>query len=157
MGQTTSRQQIKLQSKQRMPTFGHEMKSLIYQGHKSLALMLSTRLCTKNGDNFGSYAQWICFVDETVRSPWLGALPGAARQPLTFFASPKKVSKERRPQQSSPATRVPKPSDCQPASQTNSLRSNMFAPLNPSDNRSPWQRLMRASQKQLQLQLQQLC
>ena len=86
-------------------------------------------------------------MNDAVRSPWLGALPGAARQPLTFFASPKKVSKERRPQQSSPATRVPKPSDRQPASQTNSLRSNMFAPLDPSDNRSPWQRLMRIRQK----------
>jgi hypothetical protein len=61
------------------------------------------------------------FID-AVLSSWRSVLPGAARQPLTFFASPKKVSKERRPQQSSPATRVPKPSDRQPASQTNSLR-----------------------------------
>ena len=31
------------------------------------------------------------------------ALPGAARQPLTFFASPKKVSKERRPRTAAPS------------------------------------------------------
>jgi hypothetical protein len=30
-------------------------------------------------------------------------LPGAARQPLTFFASPKKVSKERRPRFAAPS------------------------------------------------------
>jgi len=73
----------------------------------------------------GIFYWWFGFlfvVGDAVLSSWRSALPGAARQPLTFFASPKKVSKERRPQQSSPAARVPKPSDRQPASQTNSLR-----------------------------------
>ena len=70
-------------------------------------------------------------------------MPGVARRLLTFLASPRKVSKRRRPQESLPAARVPKSSDSQPASQTNSLRSNMFAPLNPSDHHLPWQRQMR--------------
>jgi hypothetical protein len=106
MGQTTSRQQIKLQSKQRMPTFGHEMKSLIDQGHKSLALMLSTRLCTKNGDNFGSYTQWICFAVfrfavfrfavfrfvgvDAVLSSWRSALPGRPGSRSLFLSRQEK-------------------------------------------------------------------
>jgi hypothetical protein len=32
-----------------------------------------------------------------------GALPGAARQPLTFLVSPRKVSKRRRPRDAAPA------------------------------------------------------
>jgi hypothetical protein len=51
----------------------------------------------------GIFYWWFGFlfvVGDAVFSPWRSALPGAARQPLTFFASPKKVSKERRPQQS---------------------------------------------------------
>ena len=94
---------------------------------------------------------WVCLCDlgvDAVFSPWGGALPGVARRLLTFLASPRKVSKRRRPQESSPAARVPKSSDSQPASQTNSLRSNMFAPLNPSDHHLPWQRQMRVRQKQ---------
>ena len=51
-------------------------------------------------------------------------LPGVARRLLTFFASPKKVSKERRPQGA--ALRVPVKAMEQAGSETNSLRSNMF-------------------------------
>ena len=53
-----------------------------------------------------------------------GCMPGVARRLLTFFASPKKVSKERRPQDA--ALRVPVKAMGQAGSETNSLRSNMF-------------------------------
>ncbi|WP_199525588.1 MULTISPECIES: hypothetical protein [unclassified Herbaspirillum] len=51
--------------------------------------------------------------------------PGAARQPLTFFASPKKVSKERRPQVRSPFG-VPGVVEHKSGRETNSLRSDKF-------------------------------
>ena len=38
---------------------------------------------------------WVVVGDAGFSSDWL-SMPGAAQQPLTFFASPKKVSKERR-------------------------------------------------------------
>ena len=38
-------------------------------------------------------------VADLVLTPWRSALSGVARQLLTFFASPKNVSKERRPQE----------------------------------------------------------
>jgi len=41
------------------------------------------------------------FTDAVLSSSWL-SMPGVARQPLTFFASPKKVSKERRPRRRCP-------------------------------------------------------
>ena len=94
----------------------------------------------------GIFYWWVSFrfvVADSFFSPWRSALPGVARRLLTFLASPRKVSKRRRPQESLPAARVPKSSDSQPASQTNSLRSDMFAPLDPSDHRLPWQRQMR--------------
>ena len=55
-----------------------------------------------------------------------GCMPGVARRLLTFFASPKKVSKERRPQSHClPFGQVPKYGACQSGGKTNSLRSNM--------------------------------
>lgn len=53
-----------------------------------------------------------------------GGLPGVARRLLTFFAPPKKVSKERRPRNT--ALRVPVEAARQAGSETNSLRSDMF-------------------------------
>jgi len=112
------------------------------------ALIAADKNATFNGWHFLLSARCrFAGIDAVLSSIRLG-LPGAARQPLTFFASPKKVSKERRPQESLPAARVPKSSDSQSASQTNSLRSNMFAPLYPPDYRLPWQRQMRERQKQ---------
>jgi len=51
--------------------------------------------------------------------------PGVARQLLTFFASPKKVSKERRPQVRSPFG-VPGVVRHKSERETNSLRSDKF-------------------------------
>ncbi len=51
-------------------------------------------------------------------------LPGVARRLLTFFASPKKVSKERRPQDA--ALRVPDEGTDETGNEMNSLRSNIF-------------------------------
>jgi len=51
--------------------------------------------------------------------------PGAARQPLTFLASPRKVSKRRRPQVRSPFG-VPGGVRRKSGGETNSLRSDKF-------------------------------
>jgi len=53
-------------------------------------------------------------------------LPGAARQPLTFFASPKKVSKERRPRFAAPLRGAPVGAALKSGRETNSLRSDKF-------------------------------
>jgi len=59
-------------------------------------------------------------------SPDGPGLPGAAWQPLTFFASPKKVSKERRPLVRSPFE-VPGVGRYKSGGKINSLRSDKFS------------------------------
>ncbi|SFI25456.1 hypothetical protein SAMN04515618_11515 [Collimonas sp. OK307] len=91
-------------------------------------------------------------------------MPGAAQQPHTFFASPKKVRKERRPQSHClPFGQVPKCVTYQSGGKTNSLRSNMsshnFRLTRATFGSVPMRKarqkpLQRQLQKPLQLQLQ---
>src|SRR5450830_658494 len=64
-------------------------------------------------------------VDDAVFSSDELGLPGVARRLLTFFASPKKVSKERRPLGRSPFG-VPDVSGRKSGRENNSLRSDIF-------------------------------
>jgi hypothetical protein len=56
---------------------------------------MSGLLCLMSFRSFLSF--YVLALADSFLSPIKPGLPGAARQPLTFFASPKKVSKERRP------------------------------------------------------------
>jgi hypothetical protein len=71
-------------------------------------------------------------------------LPGAARQPLTFFASPKKVSKERRPRRRRPFG-VPKKPEAKTGSAETRLRLKQSALLYPFCLPSFWRRRKRNS------------
>ena len=62
-------------------------------------------------------------VIDSPLSPWRSALPGVAGRLLTFFASPKKVSKERRPRRRCPFG-VPVCAGQKMGSGRNSLRSD---------------------------------
>jgi len=73
---------------------------------------------------------WLLFfvrssVAESFLSPVNRGLPGAARQPLTFLASPRKVSKRRRPLGRSPFG-VPGVGRYKSGRENNSLRSDIF-------------------------------
>jgi hypothetical protein len=71
-----------------------------------------------------------------------GELPGAARQPLTFFASPKKVSKERRPPAAAPAGFPKERATKREAKQTR-LRLRQVSLLYPLCHPLFWQRQQR--------------
>jgi len=79
---------------------------------------------------FGFWVAWFLFSSDE------GALPGVARQLLTFFVSPKKVSKEKRPRFVAPygGTRCCVASIGRAA---NSLRSDMRPSFSDCCNTSP--------------------